>query len=287
LRRLIREDIEMDFRLDPSLACTRADPTQIRQIAMNLALNARDAMPHGGRLEFETTNLTVDAAGDGSVAEVKPGEYVSLCVRDSGAGMEAETIRQLFEPFFTTKEQGKGTGLGLATIHGIVNQHGGHISVESEPGRGTCFRILLPQCGALPDAVATGPETGEVVGGNENVLVVEDDRKVRNLARDILAGHGYRVITADGVHEAARVASKPEISIDLLLTDVVMPHANGFELHARIAAIRPGIGVLFMSGYAEGAAPERGALAAGARFIRKPFAPDDLARKVRNVLDSA
>ncbi|MBW2666932.1 MAG: response regulator [Deltaproteobacteria bacterium] len=286
LRRLIREDVDMVFRLDPTLESTHADPTQVRQIAMNLALNARDAMPEGGTLEFRTSNWCVDEGDEWHRTGVKPGDYVMLTVVDSGDGMDPETVRQLFEPFFTTKEQGKGTGLGLATIHGIVNQHGGHVSVDSELGRGTTFRILLPQADELPEVEAVYPAPSQPAGGRETILIVEDDRKVRGLAQDILEGQGYRVIVAESVEFAARIMSERETQVDLLLSDVVMPQMNGFELHTRISAIRPEIRVVYMSGYSEEMVEGRGALARGAPFLRKPFSPDDLAREVRAELDA-
>jgi CheY-like chemotaxis protein len=253
---------------------------------MNLALNARDAMPDGGTLTFETANVSIDEAISRTHADAKPGAYVVLAVSDTGSGMDPETVRQLFEPFFTTKEQGKGTGLGLATIHGIVNQHGGHVSVESDAGMGTTFRIYLPRAEEVPKRAVEPEGLGEEARGEETVLVVEDERKVRNLARDILAEQGYRVIAAEDVEDAQRLARDFGAAIDLLLTDVVMPRMNGRELYARIARERPDIRVLYMSGYAEDAIGDRGVLDSGIHFVRKPFSPRSLTRKVREALDA-
>jgi CheY-like chemotaxis protein len=286
LRRLIREDIEIVFRLDPSLARTRADPTRIRQIVMNLALNARDAMPDGGILTFETANISVDEATARIHADAMPGDYVVLAVGDTGSGMDPEAVRQLFEPFFTMKEQGRGRGLGLATIHGIVNQHGGYVSVESDAGTGTTFRVHLPRAEEAPEQVGEPEGRVEEVRGEETVLIVEDQRKVRDLVRDILEEQGYRVIAAEDVEDAQRIARDFGAAIDLLLTDAVMPRMNGQELYARIARERPDIRVLYMSGYPEDAIGDRGILDSGIRFVRKPFSPRSLTEEVRAALDA-
>jgi len=207
-------------------------------------------------------------------------------VRDTGSGMDPETVRRLFEPFFTTKELGKGTGLGLATIYGIVNQHGGHVSVESEAGKGTTFRIYLPRADEVSDRAVEVETPADDSRGDETVLIVEDERKVRNLARDILAERGYRVIVAEDIEEARELARDLGTTIDLLLTDVVMPRMNGPEIYARIAGARPEIKVLYMSGYAEDAIGHRGVLDSGIHFLRKPFSPRTLTQKVRTALDS-
>jgi two-component system, cell cycle sensor histidine kinase and response regulator CckA len=272
LRRLIGEDVQLVAALDPALGQARADPSQLEQVILNLAVNARDAMPQGGRLTLETAN-----------AELEDGRYVSLSVSDTGVGMDAEVRKHLFEPFFTTKGPGKGTGLGLATVYGIVAQSGGSILVESEPGRGTTFKVFLPRVDE-PLASHAGPEALPPAGGTETVLVAEDEDGVRSLICEILGELGYDVREA-ARPEAAIKAFSAGGEVHLLLTDVVMPGMNGPQLAARLAALRPGLRVLYMSGYTGDSVALQGVLEQGTHLLQKPFTPDALARKVREVLD--
>ena len=264
----------------------KVDPGQIEQVVINMAVNARDAMPKGGKLTIETANVMLDALYAARHTDVAPGSYVRISVSDTGVGMEAEVQAHLFEPFFTTKEKGKGTGLGLATCYGIVKQSGGHISVYSEPGRGTTFQIYLPLI-EQEAAVKTRQNTsGNLPGGTETVLLVEDEPALRQLASLVLEELGYTVLEASNGREALRVVEKRNgQGIDLLLTDVVMPQMGGKELADRIRAARPDTKVLFSSGYTEEAIVHHGVLNDGVAFLHKPYTPDILARKVREVLD--
>ncbi len=286
LRRLIGEDVTLRTALAGNLGVVRADPSQIEQVIVNLAVNARDAMPGGGTLTLETGNA--DAAqvrGHGTVA-VESGPYVVLRISDTGEGMDAGTRARLFEPFFTTKEQGRGTGLGLATVYGIVKQSGGYIWVESERGHGTTFTIYLPRAdaaAAVPVQQAAGPQ---VSAGEETILLVEDDEAVRDLCRRTLAAQGYRVLEAENGAEALRVAAAHRGPLDLLLTDVVMPGMNGRELAEALATTRPDTAWLFVSGYTEDSAVRRGAEVSGLTFLQKPFSPTTLLGRVRDVLDA-
>jgi PAS domain S-box-containing protein len=280
LRRLIGEDIDLQLSECPGLGRVYADPSQIEQVLLNLAINARDAMPRGGRLTIRTANVERAEAGAHAHPDVRPGSSVMLSVSDTGVGMDPATRARIFEPFFTTKEVGKGTGLGLSTVYGIVQQSGGHIEVESEPGRGTTFRIYLPrieQTAEMP-APATGPAS--VPPGLETIMLVEDERDLRTLLYRTLTMQGYRVLVARGGQEAIEVARRYGGGIDLLITDVVMPGARGDEL-AR-AMLESGLvrAVLYMSGY-----PDAATLP-GAAFLQKPFATGDLARKAREILDA-
>jgi CheY-like chemotaxis protein len=265
----------------------RIDPTQLEQILVNLAVNAGDAMPLGGKLTIETADVTLDEHYQLSHTPVVPGEYVALTVSDTGTGMDAATKRRIFEPFFTTKEVGKGTGLGLSTVYGIVKQSGGYIWVYSEPGEGTTFKIYLPRVMEVAEesleAAASGPE---VHGGTETLLVVEDDEAVRLLAREALERSGYRVLVAGNPREAEQVASACAGPIDLLLTDVIMPESEGAPLIERLMKTRPALRVLYMSGYADAAIVHHGVLAEGTPFLQKPFTPHALTRRVRGVLDA-
>jgi CheY-like chemotaxis protein len=284
LCRLICEDIRLVMAPTPGLGAVRVDVGQLEQVIMNLVVNARDAMPTGGTLTIETSNVEVDVEYMASHPPVERGQYVVLTVSDTGCGMDAETKRRLFEPFFTTKEFGKGTGLGLSTSYGIIKQSGGHIWVYSEPGRGTVFKIYLPRVhGPVDGPSLKQPATH--VDGSETVLVVEDDPGVRSALTRMLAGHGYRVLKASDGVEAAALLESHESSIDLLLTDVVMPRSSGPEV-AAIARRRFGSKVLFMSGYTEHAALRSGGIERGQGFIQKPFSPLSLAKKVREVLDA-
>jgi CheY-like chemotaxis protein len=286
LRRLIGEHIEITASLFPDLGLVKADPTQIEQILMNLAVNARDAMPGGGTITIETANVELDDSHAHKHGDVKPGSYVMLAVSDTGVGMDSETQVHLFEPFFTTKQPGKGTGLGLSTVYGIVKQSAGYIWADTEPSRGTTFRIYLP-CVGGERAILSREETPLIRGGSETILLVEDNASLRQLAREMLEGFGYTVLDSGRPSEAVRVAERHRGPIGLLVTDVVMPEVNGQVLAKTLTAIRPGMKVLYTSGYSNHPTVERVELEAASPFLEKPFARDDLAKRVRDLLDSA
>jgi PAS domain S-box-containing protein len=285
LRRLIGEHISLAAVPAADLGRVRADPNQIEQVIVNLAVNARDAMPDGGKLTIETANVDLDESFAQAHLGSVPGPYVMLAVSDTGAGMDATVRAHLFEPFFTTKEVGKGTGLGLATVYGIVKQSDGYISVYSEPGRGASFKIYLPRI-ETPAGAATAPAKGGPARGTETILVVEDEPAVLTLSRRALEVQGYVVLAASDADAAMRVVERHGGTIHLLLTDVVMPGLSGRELADQLAARRPGIRVLYMSGYPGDAVVQHGTLPSGSAFLQKPFSPDGLARKVRDVLDA-
>jgi len=284
LRRMIREDIEIATALDSAAGRVKADAGQIEQVLLNLAVNASDAMPNGGWLTLATGNVTLDEAYARTHAEVEPGPYVMLSVSDTGHGMTAEVQAHIFEPFFTTKEVGKGTGLGLATVYGIAKQSGGHITVHSEPGHGAVFKLYLPRVEEAPGAAEPARPTEITRRGSETVLLVEDDEPLRTLAREILSIQGYTVLDATSPSEALRLADVHPGPIHLLLTDVVMPQMNGRQVADHLLAARPGLKVLFMSGYTDAAIVEHGVLEPGTHFLQKPFTPDGLSRKVREAL---
>jgi len=284
LRRLIGEDIDLATRLDIHLGHVKADPGQIEQVIMNLVVNSRDAMPSGGRLTIETGNVTLDEEYVAGHVGAKPGRYVMLAVTDTGAGMDAATQARIFEPFFTTKEPGKGTGLGLATVYGIVKQSDGYVSVYSEQDHGTTFKIHLPRTEELVKAEQAGP-VATVPRGTETILLVEDEKDVRRLARLILEGQGYAIIEATSCSSALEAAENHATPIDLILTDVVMPEMNGRELSQRLNRVRPSAKVLFMSGYPGETIVRHGVMDPGIAFLQKPFTPRDLVRHVRGVLD--
>ncbi len=286
LRRLIPENIELVTVLEPELGRVKADPGQIEQVIMNLAVNARDAMSQGGQLSLETANVELDEGYARSHVGVLPGRYVMLAMSDSGNGMDPETQAHIFEPFFTTKEKGKGTGLGLATVYGIVKQSGGHIWLYSEPNQGATFKIYLPRVEEAAQPVEAISPGAPLAGGSEIILLAEDEEGVRDLARRVLELKGYKVITASNPTEAAQICERHEGPIHLLLTDVVMPTMSGRQLAEHLAFLRPGLKVLYMSGYTDNAIVPHGILEEGTQFLQKPFTADSLAHKVREVLDA-
>jgi PAS domain S-box-containing protein len=286
LRRIIGEDIHLKTKLTPDLWPIRADPTQIEQIIVNLAVNARDAMPEGGQLTIETDNVMLDTSYVAHYLEARPGDHVLLALNDTGIGMSEEVKAHIFEPFFTTKEEGKGTGLGLATIYGIVKQCGGNIWLYSEEGQGTTFKIYLPRVVEAVTPLPPRDQVGELPRGEETILLVEDDVGVRTLEVQVLRQQGYTVLEAADGEEALHLAQTHDEDIHLLLTDVVMPHMSGRELADRLETIRPGTKVLFTSGYTDNTIAHHGILAPGIAFLQKPFGPLALARKVREVLDN-
>ena len=294
LDRLIGETIELVTVTAPNLGSVRADPGQIEQMLLNLAVNARDAMPDGGRLTIQTANRTVDE-DEAARTGVKPGAYVLIEVTDTGVGIDAAMKAHLFEPFFTTKDQGKGTGLGLSTVYGIVNQSGGHIRVDSEPGRGTAFSVFLPRVEALPiDDARTAAYEGDTGGTEallhrarrETILLVEDAERVRAVVREILEMQGYEVIEARHGADALKLSGLEPGPIHLMVTDVVMPEMSGRELAQRLGPLRPTMKVLYISGYTDDAIVRHGVLDAGMAFLSKPFTPDALTAKVREILDA-
>jgi two-component system, cell cycle sensor histidine kinase and response regulator CckA len=285
LARLLGEDISLSVITPPGLGSVEADRGQLEQVIMNLAVNARDAMPTGGQLTIELANVDVDERHDAAHDGAAAGPHVMLSVTDTGMGMSAATREHVFEPFFTTKGQGKGTGLGMATVFGVVSQSGGSIEVESEPGRGSTFRILLPRSDRAPTATPAAPEQTRPVG-NETVLLVEDQTAVRVLARNILQKGGYRVLDAQNAGEALLICEQHPHTIEMMLTDVIMPRTNGRQLAERVAPLRPAMKILFMSGYTDDVGLREGVLAGGLAFLQKPFTPADLLRKIREVLDA-
>jgi CheY-like chemotaxis protein len=285
LKRLIGEDIDLVTVLDAQLGCVKVDPGQIEQVVLNLAINARDAMPGGGRLTIETCNVELDDAYARRHTDVLPGPYVLIAVSDTGCGMDEDTKSRIFEPFFTTKDVGKGTGLGLSTIYGIVRQSGGHIWVYSEVGRGTTFKIYFPRVEGPPEEFETLGQRAALARGTETVLLVEDEAEVRKLVREILEMNGYKVLEVDRGSKAIEIGERCEEPIHLMITDVVMPGMSGRELAQRLAPVRPQMRVLYMSGYTENAIVHHGVLDEETAFIQKPFTPAALALKVRQVLD--
>jgi two-component system cell cycle sensor histidine kinase/response regulator CckA len=284
LQRLIGEDVDLRLVLPPDLGRVSADPGQIEQVLMNLVVNARDAMPKGGVLTVETANVHLDNNYAGRHITVKPGAYILLAVSDTGAGMDAATQARLFEPFFTTKGSGKGTGLGLSTVFGIVKQSGGSVEVYSEPGRGTSVKVYLPR---IDQPVSIELDNGKkrLARGSETILLVEDDEMVRTLVRETLQREGYKILDAPGPLEAKKISEQFKATIQLMITDVVMPKVSGRELAEQLTRRRPDMKVLYMSGYTDNAVLNSGILQKEVAFLQKPFTPGTLTEKVRDVLE--
>jgi len=287
LRRLINEDIELVTKLTDDPTEINADPGQLEQVLMNLVVNARDALPDGGKITIETASLELDRNYADVHTSVQPGPYVMLAVSDNGVGMDAETRKHIFEPFFTTKEDGKGTGLGLSTVYGIVKQSGGNIWVYSEPSHGAVFKVYLPRVRPhkSPSTLEDDLQQAEAPGGNETILLIEDEPQIRRMAFELLGEQGYKILVASNGLEALKILEEDKTAVDLILTDVVMPEMNGRELVNRTALLRPDAKVLYMSGYTNDAIVRHGVLDSDTSFIQKPFSSYALACKVREVLD--
>jgi two-component system, cell cycle sensor histidine kinase and response regulator CckA len=284
LRRVIGEDIELAIHLQPDLGRVKADPGQLSQVLMNLAVNSRDAMPNGGKLVIETANVELDDTYGRQHLGAKPGPHVMLALSDTGTGMNSEILSHIFEPFFTTKETGKGTGLGLSMVYGIVKQSNGYIMAYSEPGRGTTFKIYFPR---TEESVSPAYKLEEEIRrGTETVMVVEDEAALRELTCVLLEDAGYTVLESSGAEEAIETAKDLQRKIDLLLTDVVMPRLDGRELANQMVSLRPNLRVLFMSGYTDDVIGHRGVLTQGTILVQKPFTKRTLLKKVRETLDS-
>jgi CheY-like chemotaxis protein len=284
LRRLIGEDVLLATALAPELGKVRLGPGQVEQVLLNLAANARDAMPQGGKLTIETANVELDEPYALFHNGVEPGRYVLLAVSDTGTGIEARVLPHIFEPFFTTKREGKGTGLGLSIVYGIVHQSGGHVQVYSEAGKGTTFKIYLPLSAEEGAPLQAAPVSAPAEPGSGVILLVEDQEPVREMLKKALTIRGYTVLEAAGGEEALGLAGQHRGLVDLLITDVVMPVMSGRELAERLTAERPGMKVLFISGFADRAVVHHGMLSPGINYLQKPFPLSELARKVQEIL---
>lgn len=287
LQRVIGEHIELATVLHPGLGRIKVDPGQMEQVIMNLAVNARDAMPQGGKLMIETANVVLDQNYTRQHMSVQPGRYVMLAVTDAGCGMDSQTQARIFEPFFTTKEPGKGTGLGLFTVYGIVKQSGGNVWVYSEAGRGSTFKIYLPHVDDAADELSAIQESDREVKGSETILLVEDEETVRELSQEILQEEGYQVLVASNGKEAIQLCQDYNGSIDLVVTDVVMPKMSGPELVRQLSSLRPAAKTLFLSGYTNASITHNEVLSPEVEFLQKPFSAEAFARKVRQILDAA
>jgi CheY-like chemotaxis protein len=286
LPRLIGEDVALTLELDSSLAQVKADPGQIEQVLMNLAVNARDAMPDGGKLTIQTSNIELDIAYTREHPGSRPGQYVMLRVTDTGTGIDPEIQSKIFEPFFTTKERDKGTGLGLATVYGIVKQSGGYIAVDSVKGQGASFSVFLPRVDVAATQTATASATPTDTRGSETILLAEDEEPLRKLAQMFLREGGYRVLSAPDGQRALDLARQNPAHIDLLITDVVMPGMNGRTLAERLASNNPGLKVLYISGYTDSFIAGHGVLEPGTHLLHKPFTQETLTRRVRELLNT-
>jgi len=284
LHRVIGEDIELSIRLQRDLGRVKADPGQLSQVLLNLAVNSRDAMPSGGKLVIETANAELDDTYGRQHLGARPGPHVMLAVSDTGTGMDSETLSHIFEPFFTTKETGKGTGLGLSMVYGIIKQSNGYIMAYSEPGRGTTFKIYFPRTQESVSPIQK--ENDEIPSGTETVMVVEDEAALRELTCVLLEDAGYTVLESSGAEEALEAAKDMQCKIDLLLTDIVMPRLDGRELANQMVSLRPDLKVLYMSGYTDDIIVHRGVLTQGTVLVQKPFTKRTLLQKVRETLDS-
>ncbi len=284
LQRLLGRDVTLETELDPDLGNVLLDPALMEQALVNLALNAREAMPHGGRLRLTTANVELEPEPGREKDGGQPGNYVSITVSDTGVGIDAAAQSRVFEPFFTTKHSTGRRGLGLSTVYGMVEQSGGHITVESAPGEGASFTVYLPRYSGPEPAVGTVHQRMPQVG-TETLLLVEDEAAVRSSVRRLLEWHGYTVLEARNGADALRIYEANEGGIDLVLTDIVMPEMGGHELVERLRARRPDLRVLFMSGYTEGASTRNGSMPPGTGFVQKPFSVETLMRRLREVLD--
>ena len=286
LRRIIRANVDLLTVPDKELKNVKVDPGQIEQVLVNLAVNARDAMPDGGKLSIETANITLDEEYARSHANVPPGEYVMLAVSDTGCGMSEDVKVKAFDPFFTTKESGKGTGLGLSTVYGIIKQSGGHIWVYSEPDDGTSFKIYLPIAKERTESNKKKINSTALIGGMESILIVEDDDSLREMAMDLLQACGYKLCGASNAEEALQIVEDTDESVELLLTDLVMPGMNGKKLADKMTIKNPDLKVIYMSGYTVNAVAHQGLNNTNMPYLQKPFHLANLTQLVRKVLDS-